>query len=142
MSETEELYDLTDTPFVHLHVHSAYSLAEGAMQVKALVKMVAGDNAPAVALTDTNNLFGAGVQPILGMQLDLKALDGERSQIVVLVQNEIGYRNLCWIISEAYMKSEDTEKPAAHWSYLNDRCEGVICLSWADWAGFIGRSAS
>mgnify|MGYP003626744431 CR=1 FL=1 len=124
MSETEELYDLTDTPFVHLHVHSAYSLAEGAMQVKALVKMVAGDNAPAVALTDTNNLFGglefalagmgAGVQPILGMQLDLKALDGERSQIVVLVQNEIGYRNLCWIISEAYMKSEDTEKPAAH----------------------------
>ena len=93
MSETEEIYDLTKTPFVHLHVHSAYSLAEGAMQVKALVKSVAGDNAPAVALTDTNNLFGglefalagagAGVQPILGMQLDLKAIDGDQPSIIM-----------------------------------------------------------
>lgn len=149
MSETEELYDLTDTPFVHLHAHTAYSLAEGAIQAKALVKMAASDGAPAVAMTDTNNLFGglefsmaaadAGVQPILGMQLGLKDIDGERCEIVVLVQSELGYRNLCWIISEAFMKSDDAEKPAAQWSYLdNGRAEGLICLT-GGYRGPIGK---
>ncbi len=149
MSETEELYDLTDTPFVHLHAHTAYSLAEGAIQAKALVKMAASDGAPAIAMTDTNNLFGglefsmaaadAGVQPILGMQLGLKDIDGERCEIVVLVQSELGYRNLCWIISEAFMKSDDAEKPAAQWSYLNNgRADGLICLT-GGYRGPIGK---
>ena len=149
MSENAEKYDLTNTPFVHLHVHTAYSLAEGAIQAKALVKRAAADGAPAVAMTDTNNMFGglefsmaaadAGVQPILGMQLGLKDIDGERCEIVVLVQNERGYRNLCWIISEAFMKSDDAEKPAAQWSYLdNGRAEGLICLT-GGYRGPIGK---
>ncbi len=139
MSEAEEKYDLSDVPFVHLHVHTAYSLAEGAIQAKALVKMSAADNAPAVAMTDTNNMFGGlefsmagadmGVQPILGMQMDLKDAEGIRSQIVLLVQSEVGYRNLCWIISEAFMKSDDAEKPAALWSYLDNHSDGLICLT-------------
>lgn len=149
MSENAEKYDLTNTPFVHLHVHTAYSLAEGAIQAKALVKMAAADGAPAVAMTDTNNLFGglefsmaaadAGVQPLLGMQLGLKDIDGERCEIVVLVQNDVGYSNLCWIISEAFMKSDDAEKPAAQWSYLdNGRAEGLICLT-GGYRGPIGK---
>lgn len=149
MSDTEEHYDLSGVPFVHLHVHTAYSLAEGAIQAKALVKSVAADGAPAVAMTDTNNMFGglefamagadAGVQPILGMQLEMKAVDGARSELVLLVQNEEGYRNLCWIVSEAFMKSDDAEKPAALWSYLDDHSDGLICLT-GGYRGPIGRA--
>ena len=151
MSENpEEQYDLSNTPFVHLHVHTAYSLAEGAIQAKELVKHVAADGAPAVAMTDTNNMFGglefamagqgSGVQPILGMQIEMKATDGARSQLVLLVQNEAGYRNLCWIVSEAFMKSDDAEKPAALWSYLEDgHSDGLICLS-GGYRGPIGQA--
>src|SRR6185436_19275328 len=67
-------------PFIHLRVHSAYSLLEGALQVSKIVGHAAKDSAPAIAVTDTNNLFGAlefaqkatkeGVQPIIGCQLD------------------------------------------------------------------------
>src|SRR5271168_3994502 len=65
--------------FVHLHVHSAYSLREGALSIETLAKLAMGDQMPALAITDTNNLFGAlefseklaksGIQPIIGAQL-------------------------------------------------------------------------
>ena len=70
---------MTKPKFIHLHVHSAYSLLEGALPVKALAKLAAADGQPALAITDRNNLFGAlefsealaaeGVQPILGCTL-------------------------------------------------------------------------
>ena len=74
------------TGFVHLHVHSTYSLREGALSVAKLAKLAVADAVPALALTDTNNLFGAlefseklakeGVQPIIGLQLTLDFQDG------------------------------------------------------------------
>ena len=72
---------LKDVGFVHLHVHSSYSLLEGALKIADLAKLAAADRQPALALTDTNNLFGAlefseklagsGIQPIAGMQLSV-----------------------------------------------------------------------
>jgi len=72
---------MTEPSFIHLRVHSAYSLSEGAIPIKNLVSLARSINMPAVAVTDTNNLFGAlefsaeaaaaGVQPIIGCQLSL-----------------------------------------------------------------------
>src|SRR4028118_1987664 len=72
---------LREVGFVHLHVHSSYSLLEGALKIAQLAKLAAADKQPALALTDTNNLFGAlefseklagsGIQPIAGVQLSV-----------------------------------------------------------------------
>ena len=104
---------LKDVGFVHLHAHSSYSLLEGGVKVADLVKAAAADRQPALALTDTNNLFGAlefsekaagtGIQPIAGLQLTIcfEAPDPMARQpqagcanIVLLAQNEAGYGNL------------------------------------------------
>ncbi len=125
-----------NAPFVHLHAHSAYSLAEGAIPVKQLVKLCKQNNMPAAAITDTGNLFGAmefsleavknGVQPILGCEL---ALTEERYEIVLIVQNEQGYRNLCAIISKAYMEGDPAHDPYTSWETLSEYHEGLICLT-------------
>lgn len=118
--------------FVHLHLHSAYSLAEGAIKVKDLVKMCVKSKMPAVAVTDTNNMFGAmefaleasknGVQPILGAQVTIVG----GTQLVFLVQNEQGYKNLCKIISASYI---GTEEVMASYETLGKYADGLICLS-------------
>lgn len=133
-------------PFIHLHVHSAYSLAEGAIKVKDLVKTCIKYDMPAVAITDTNNLFGAmelsleaskaGVQPIVGVQLNIADL----GQIVLLVQREIGYRNLSALVSIAHLESRDTHQPAISMADLTHTAtEGLICLS-GGIRGGIGRA--
>lgn len=122
--------------FVHLHLHSAYSLAEGAIKVKDLVKLCVAHNMPAVAITDTNNLFGAmefaleasknGVQPILGCQANIGD-DGH--QIVLIVQNEQGYKNLCKIVSAAYMHESSIHGVSASYEMIEQYSQGLICLS-------------
>ena len=122
--------------FVHLHVHSAYSLAEGAIKVKDLVKLCVKHGMPAVAVTDSSNMFGAlefameaaqnGVQPIIGAQA-LYTEDGY--QLVLLVQNEQGYRNLSRLLSDAYMGGDANSKPVISKEELKEYSEGLICLS-------------
>jgi DNA polymerase-3 subunit alpha len=122
--------------FVHLHVHSAYSLAEGAIKVKDLVKLCANNDMPAVAMTDTNNLFGAlefameaqkaGIQPIIGAQV---SVGDDGHQIVLIAQNERGYRNLCRLISDAYLGSDPQAKVHLNYEALSQHNEGLICLS-------------
>src|SRR5208282_4170735 len=102
--------------FVHLHVHSAYSLREGELSIETLAKLAKADAMPALAITDTNNLFGAlefseklaksGVQPIVGAQVTVDFGDAPasasrlaelrlaRAPIVLLSQSEAGYRTL------------------------------------------------
>ncbi len=120
--------------FIHLHVHSAYSLAEGAIKVKDLVALCVKHNMPAVAVTDTNNMFGAmefaleasksGVQPILGCQIDVEG----GAQLVLLAQNEQGYKNLCKIISASYMGGDQNEVCAAY-DVLEKYSDNIIALS-------------
>jgi len=121
--------------FVHLRVHTAYSLSEGAVRINELVKVCAAQSMPAVAITDTNNLFGglefstacmgAGVQPIVGCQLSVSRRvrggvqpghvpDADQSDpVVVLVQNDKGYRNLLKLLGIAYLGNGDPDDDEA-----------------------------
>ncbi len=133
--------------FIHLRVHSAYSLLEGAIQIKSLPGLARDSAMPAVAVTDTWNLFGAleaaetlsesGIQPITGCvfpvlppRTDAGPGDGrgEPAGIVLLAQSETGYRNLLSLISEAYMESSGGA-PGFHVDHFEGRTEGLIALS-------------
>jgi DNA polymerase-3 subunit alpha len=110
--------------FVHLRVHSAYSLSEGAIKIKALVELAKKNAMPAVAIADSGNLFGAlefaltaeaaGIQPIIGCQLAVHREDHEAKagvgapkpdQLVLLVKDAAGYRSLLKLVSKADRKS-------------------------------------
>lgn len=142
--------------FIHLRVHSAYSLAEGAVKVKDLVKLCQKLNMPAVAVTDSCNLFGAlefsvaaadsGVQPITGAILNIAqdlpkdhaGLIPEPDQLVLLVQNEQGYMNLMRLISDAYTQSPPGVTPQVSKDLLRQFSEGLIALT-AGTKGIIAR---
>ncbi|MEL6278587.1 MAG: DNA polymerase III subunit alpha [Pseudomonadota bacterium] len=138
--------DLIKPEFVHLRVHSAYSLLEGAVPVKMLPKLCVEHGMPAVGVADRDNLFGAlefseiavgaGVQPIIGAQIALSYAQAERpgdrdpdpAPIVLYAQNEIGYRNLMALNSREFLDSEDGE-PKLHWDWLEGATDGLICLT-------------
>jgi DNA polymerase-3 subunit alpha len=126
--------------FVHLRVHSAYSLSEGAIHVKDLVKLSKDAAMPAVAVTDTNNIFGAlefsgaaaksGVQPIIGCQLRIVTDDAHQGgTMVFLAQNDGGYRNLLKLLSYAYMQSENAHDPRIPLDILEAHSGGLIALT-------------
>ena len=132
--------------FVHLRVRSAYSLLEGAIKSDQIGKLAAKADMPAVALTDRANLFGAlefsvetkdvGVQPIIGCALPVRGIGEGRPErwahtptIVLLAQNEAGYRNLTILSSAAYLESEAVDEPAVPWSLVAEHAEGLILLS-------------
>src|SRR5665213_651334 len=133
--------------FIHLRVHTAYSLSAGAIKIKELVGLCKANRMPAVAITDSGNLFGAlefatacaeaGVQPIIGCELALttrEAGDGPRAprepeRIVVLVQSEIGYRNLLALVSRSFLDSEAGAEPAVALADLAASSEGLLCLA-------------
>ncbi len=122
--------------FIHLHVHSAYSLAEGAIKVKKLVGLCQDNHMPAVAITDTGNMFGAmefaieaakgGIQPIIGCQIQL-GLEGH--QLVLLAQSDEGYKNLCTLVSKSFLTVETTTQPHVDWTDLEKHAAGIICLT-------------
>ncbi len=141
---------MSDPVFIHLRVHTAYSLSEGAIKLPKLVELCREHGMPAVAVTDTNNLFGAlefslaasrvGIQPIIGTQIDI-AREGEAARksngkaevtrhdrLVLLVQNEIGYENVMEIESEAFLTTEhgDTHTTLEK---LAERADGLLCLA-------------
>src|SRR5215469_2647533 len=133
--------------FIHLRVHSAYSLSAGAIKIKELVGLCKANAMPAVAITDSGNLFGAlefatacaeaGVQPIVGCEIALvahEAGEGQRAprdpeRIVVLVQSETGYRNLLGLVSRSFLDSEAGADPAIALADLAAHSEGLLCLS-------------
>jgi DNA polymerase-3 subunit alpha len=133
-------------PFIHLHTHSAYSLAEGAIKTKDLIKLCVKKGMPAVAITDTNNLFGAlevameaasnGVQAIIGAQVDMQQGAG---QLVLLAQSDAGYRNLCRLVSAAYMESDATKPWSLDLAELAKHNDGLICLTGGS-EGLIARA--
>src|SRR3712207_3994804 len=139
---------LRDVGFVHLHVHSSYSLLEGALKIVDLAKLAAADRQPALALTDTSNLFGAlefseklagvGLQPIAGMQLSVvfEAADPTARQVqlaapnvVLLAQTEEGYGHLMRLASRAYFDVPLGEMPRVAASALAEHGRGLVCLT-------------
>ena len=137
--------------FVHLHVHSSYSLLEGALTIARLAELARSDRQPALALTDTDNLFGAlefsdklasaGIQPIIGCALALDFADQEaaprngsgpslrRPRIVLLAAREGGYRSLLRLNSRAFLESAPGEQPHLKLNWLEGETEELIALS-------------
>ncbi|MEM9967347.1 MAG: DNA polymerase III subunit alpha [Pseudomonadota bacterium] len=131
--------------FIHLRTHSEYSLLEGALRLKKLPAMCVAADMPALALTDTNNMFAAlefsvamadaGVQPIMGCQIDLQFLPGrpgERAKdpapLVLLAQSERGYENLMKLNSCLYLTKQGM-KPQITLQELSVHAADVICLT-------------
>ena len=136
--------------FVHLHVHSEYSLLEAACRLKSLVKKAAEDGMPALALTDNGNMFGAiefyfaaeaaGIKPIMGMDVyiapgsrlekkqDRDSVQQFPKRLVLLAQNLDGYRNLCKLSSIGYQEGFYW-KPRLDYEVLEKYSENLICLS-------------
>ncbi len=135
---------MAEPQFIHLRVHTEYSLLEGAVRLKGLSKQAAGFGMPAVAVTDTNNLFcalefaeaarGAGVQPIVGCQLDVAyetPAPGDRpvppAPLVLLAQSEAGYLNLLRLNTALYLSGRDVRHVTM--TEISAHAEGLICLT-------------
>ena len=141
--------------FVHLKVHSSYSLLEGALPVEKLAKLAGADGQVAMALTDSGNLFGAlefseklsgsGIQPIIGCSLLIdfeekakgpESLSADRNEaklatgrLAFLAKDEAGYANLMLLTSTAYLDTPDGDDPRVLMSVLEEHAEGLIALS-------------
>jgi DNA polymerase-3 subunit alpha len=138
--------------FIHLRVHSAYSLLEGALPLAKIVDHAVEDAGPAIAVTDTNNLFGAlefaqkavkeGVQPIIGCQIDLafgaEVNEGQRSHhrkgpdlfpLVLIAATEAGYGNLVRLVSHMYLETPPGEGVHLPVEAIEGRSDGIICLT-------------
>ncbi len=135
--------------FVHLHVHSAYSLLEGALPVGRLLDLAKADHQPAIGVADTNNLFGAlefsekaagkGIQPLLGCELQLdfggepdRGFDRGRfgkGGVVLIAGTEAGFANLSNLVSRAYLEGRDGKAAARVDWFDRVSLAGIICLS-------------
>ena len=127
--------------FVHLRLHSEYSLVDGLVRIKPLASKVAELGMPAVALTDFNNFFGlvkfykaaqgAGVKPILGTEVLVldESGEGALTQLVLLVIDQVGYKNLTRLISKAYQEGQRQAVPTVRLSWLETLGDGLIALS-------------
>lgn len=141
--------------FIHLRAHSAYSLSQGAMKIKALVAKTKEMGFPAIGVCDTNNMFGMkefsvvaskeGIKPILGAQFSLRNIDNNDplknkgkninpDKIVFLVQNEIGYQNILHLMKVFYLD----KNLELDFEDLEQYAEGLICLT-AGVDGVVGR---
>jgi len=138
--------------FVHLRLHTEYSLSDSVVRVPELIAAVAAAGMPAVAVTDQNNLFAmvkfyrealkAGLKPLVGIDLLLRE-EGERqppSRLTLLCQSESGYRNLARLVSRAYLEGQERGTPRIERRWLSaPALEGLIALSGAT-EGDIGRA--
>jgi DNA polymerase-3 subunit alpha len=146
-----QLVSANDPKFIHLRVHSDYSLSDGLKKVKPMIARAAELNMPAMALTDQTNLCGlvkyyhaahnAGMKPIIGCDFWVKsaALEDELSRLVILASNNVGYKNLTELISQAYLRGHIQGKAVLDRDWLIERAEGLILLS-AGREGDIGKA--
>ena len=150
---------MSEPKFVHLRVHTAYSLSEGAMQVPALIHKCHAQGIAAIAVTDTANMFGGkafskyaseeGVKPIMGCQFYLRNPDAddvlkskgrviEPDKIILLVMNDEGYHNIMKLMKIAYLDGQNLEKPQIRLQNLRELNAGLIALT-GGVEGQIGR---
>lgn len=141
--------------FVHLRVHTAYSLLEGAIPVKKLIEIAKKYQMPAVAMTDTGNLFGAmefslaakeaGIQPIMGCQIQITSPGSDRKNetdtLILLAQNQKGYQNLLKIISHTYINDKGRDAPQIDFETLTPWTTGLIALTGGFQGGLAKRLA-
>ncbi|MBU0499608.1 MAG: DNA polymerase III subunit alpha [Gammaproteobacteria bacterium] len=138
-------------PFVHLNLHSEYSLVDSVVRIKPLVQRVAELGMPAVAMTDQCNLFGlvkfykaamaAGVKPIAGVDLWLRNPEDENrpDRLTLLVKDSQGYRNLTRLVSLGYRQGQHLGRPMLERAWIAGLNEGLILLSGGR-LGDVGRA--
>ena len=133
--------------FVHLHVHSEYSLLDGACRLEELVERARELGQTALAVTDHGVMYGAvafykaaraaGVKPVIGCEVYVAprgmtdrehGVDSEYSHLILLCKNETGYRNLCYLVSAGFTEGFYS-KPRIDWALLREHAEGLVCLS-------------
>ncbi|MDX2177972.1 MAG: DNA polymerase III subunit alpha [Bryobacteraceae bacterium] len=136
---------MSNTPFVHLHCHTDYSLLDGACEISQLMEVAKQQRAPAIALTDHGNLFGAvefynkanasGVHPVIGCEMYVaqkghtdKSETNRYNHLVLLCENQEGYRNLIKLVSTGYLDGF-YYKPRIDKDLLARHSKGLICLS-------------
>ena len=133
--------------FAHLHVHTEYSLLDGACRIKDLVARAKELGQTALAVTDHGVMYGAvafyqacsaeGIKPIIGCEVYVAprkltdkehGIDNDYSHLILLCENEEGYRSLCYLVSESFTKGFYV-KPRIDWDLLKEHHDGLICLS-------------
>ncbi|MBX7146011.1 MAG: DNA polymerase III subunit alpha [Alphaproteobacteria bacterium] len=142
---------MSDLEFIHLRVHSAYTLSQGALTTKNLIDLTLHHAMPAVGVTDIGNLFGAfefclyaqeaGIQPIIGCQLAITNEDNHiktnnashitllPDYLVLFVKNKIGYQNLIQLVSNSFLNNKEETDPQIKLSDLAHYNEGLIALT-------------
>ncbi len=156
-----KIASMSSTPFVHLRLHSEFSVVDGIVRIDDAVDKAASDGQGALALTDSANLFGAvrfysaarkrGVKPIIGCDLWISN-EHDRdnpSRMAVLVQDRTGYLNLCELITRAYLENPHRNRAEVRIEWFEEddgrRARGLIALSGARYgavgAGLIGGKA-
>ena len=138
--------------FVHLRLHSEFSVVDSTCRIDDVVKMAAKDAQPALAITDLNNLFGTvkfykegrgkGVKPLIGAEINLEGLGGDAgatSRVVLLVQNHRGYLQLCELLARAWTQNVAKGVAVVKLAWLQELSEGLILLSGAQ-AGPVGQA--
>ncbi len=128
--------------FVHLRVHSSYSLSEGAIKAEKIAALAHDAAMPAVAIADSGNLFGAlefsqacvakGVQPIIGCQIALTRADNAKlppEPLVLLAQDATGFANLQFLSSAGFLETEPGLKPQLAFARIAERAEGLLLLT-------------
>ncbi|MCX7742499.1 MAG: DNA polymerase III subunit alpha, partial [Tepidimonas sp.] len=144
--------------FVHLRLHTEFSIVDGTTRIDDAVSRAARDGQPALAITDLANLFGAvkfykaaraaGVKPILGAEVWLAGLGGgtpaagaaaATPRVLLLVQNQRGYLNLCELLARAWTRGVVREQAHVQWSWLQELSDGLILLCGAA-AGPVGQA--
>jgi DNA polymerase III subunit alpha len=138
--------------FVHLRLHTEFSIVDGTNRIDEIVKAAARDQQPALAISDLNNLFGAikfykearssGVKPIIGTEILVQGLGKDPaalSRLILLVQNKQGYLNLCELLARAWTRNVVKAQGACKLEWLRELGEGMIALAGAQ-AGAVGQA--
>ena len=138
-------------PFIHLHLHSEFSLVDGIVRIDDLVASAVAAGMPAVALTDLSNVFGmvkfyqaavaAGIKPVIGADVWLEnPVDRNKPhRLVLLCQDRSGYRNLSRLLTRAYAQGQHGGRPCLDPAWLKEGGDGLIVLSGAQ-EGDIGQA--
>ena len=148
----ERRQNYNERMFVHLRLHTEFSVVDGTNRIDDSIAAAVAAGQPALAITDLNSMFGVikfykaarsgGVKPLIGAELVLEGLGAEplaQSRIIVLVQNQAGYLNLCELLARAFTQNAGRAQPVVKWTWLQERAEGLMALSGAQ-AGAIGQA--
>lgn len=127
------------TPFVHLRIHTEYSLSDGIVRIKPLLGQVAEAGMPAVGITDNVNLFGmvkfykgalaAGIKPVIGVDLKVDEGTAPTSRLTLFVKNHEGYRNLCELLTWAYLYGQQGGQARVQREWIAKKAGGLVALS-------------